>query len=126
MNANHLLYADVTQKIIGSALRVHRFFGIGFPEIIYHRALVIELRKEGLECASEVSKCIYYNGFLIGRRRLDVIVAQKVLIELKSVNGMMPSDFQQVINYLKIFGLKVGLLLNFGSEKLQFKRFICT
>ena len=126
MQTSTLLHADITQKTIGCAMRVHRYLGMGFPELIYKRALLVELEKEGINVRAEVLKDIYYNGLFIGQRRLDMIIGKKVLVELKAIKDLDPVCCHQVVNYLKIFEIEVGLLLNFGSEKLQFKRFICT
>lgn len=125
-DASHLQHAAITEKIIGCAMRVHAHFGLGFPEIIYKRSLVIELRKSNLRCNQEVEKDIFYQGEMIGRRRLDLIVEDKILIELKAVNELDKKYISQVINYLKIFDLEVGLLFNFGCESLQFKRLVNT
>ncbi|TMI97964.1 MAG: GxxExxY protein [Bacteroidetes bacterium] len=107
-------------------MRVHRYFGPGFPEIVYKRALMIELRKLRLEYVSEMEREIYYDGQLIYKRRLDLIVNKGILIELKAVAGIDKACFAQIINYLRVFKMEVGLSLNFGSSSLQFKRFIST
>ena len=104
-------------------MKVHAYFGMGFPEVIYNRALRIELEKTGLHFQAEVEKDIYYNGIFIGKRRLDLIVEDKILVELKAVYEVDRNNLKQVLNYLKIFELGVGLLLNFGAESLYFKRF---
>ena len=104
-------------------MKVHGYFGLGFPEIVYKRALMIELEKIGLIFKHEVEKDIIYEGKLIDKRRLDLIVESIVLLELKAlkeVNGV----YNQVINYLRVFGMEVGLLLNFGLPSHRFKRFI--
>jgi GxxExxY protein len=121
-----LKYQDITEKIIGCAMKVHRYFGLGFPEVIYQRALIIELEKLGLKCNSEVEKDIYYEEHFIGKRRLDLIVEDKVLVELKAISELDKGSYNKIINYLKVFKIEVGLLLNFGTESLQYKRFINT
>lgn len=107
-------------------MKVHSYFSSGFPEIVYKRSLVIELEKAGLQYASEVEKDINYWGVHIGKRRLDLIVEDTISVELKAVSEVGKKDYNQIINYLKIFGFEVGLLLNFGAESLQYKRFIRT
>ena len=107
-------------------MKVHRYFGPGFPEIIYKRAMLIELDKVLLEYASEIPRKIIYDDHVIGWRRLDVIVAKKILVEFKAVTQIDNSCFAQVINYLRVFNLEVGLLINFGGSSLTFKRFINT
>lgn len=121
-----LKYGETTEKVIGCAMKVHRRFGLGFPEIIYQRALIIELDTIRLKYKSEIERDIYYEGHFIGKRRLDLIVEEQVLIELKAISEIDKSCYNQVLNYLKIFDLEVGLLLNFGAESLQFKRLIST
>ena len=124
MDYSHLKYSDLTDKIIRSAMKVHRHFGSGFSETVYKRSLMIELGKVGLQFDSEVEKDIYYSGQLIGKRRLDLIVENKILIELKAIKELDKSCYNQIINYLKVFDLEVGLLLNFGEDRLMFKRFV--
>ena len=126
MNRQDLKYADVTEKIIGCAMKVHRFLGPGFPELIYQRALILEFRKMELNFQAEVERSIIYENQIIGKRRLDLIVNDLILLELKAVSELNDACQAQVINYLKVFKLEVGLLLNFGSKSLQFKRFINT
>jgi len=123
---SELQYGDLTEKIIGCAMKVHRYFGLGFPEIIYQRALIIELEQLGLKCRAEVEKDIYYEEYFIGKRRLDLIVADKILVELKAISELDKSSYNKIINYLKVFKIEIGLLLNFGAESLQYKRFINT
>jgi GxxExxY protein len=117
-------YSETTEKIIGCAMKVHSWFGPGFPEVIYQRSLLIELIKAGLDCESEVSKDVYYETYLVGKRRLDIIVERNVLVELKALHELDTASYNKIINYLKVFKLDVGLLLNFGSSKLQYKRFV--
>jgi len=124
MPVQDLKYHELTEKIIGCAMKVHRYFGLGFPEIVYKRALMIELGKIGLIFKQEVEKDIIYEGKLIYKRRLDLIVENIVLLELKALKEVDNGDFNQIINYLRVFGMEVGLLLNFGLLSLQFKRFI--
>lgn len=124
MLGNDFKYGDVTERIIGCAMRVHRYFGLGFPEVVCKRALVIELENDGLRYKTEVEKDIYYRGKFIGKRRLDLIIDEKILIALKAIKELDKSYYNQILNYLKIFDLEIGLLLNFGTNSLQFKRFI--
>ena len=126
MTKHDLKYADVTEKIIGCAMKVHRFPGPGFPEVIYKRALIIEFEVLGLNYQSEVEKSIIYENHILGKRRLDLTVNDLILLELKALSELNDACQAQVINYLKVFKLEVGLLLNFGSKSLQFKRFINT
>ena len=116
-------HSKLTGKIIGCAMKVHRVIGPGFPEIIYKRCLCIELKKAGLNFETEVERDIIYEGVKVGSRRLDLIVEELVIVELKAVTEVEPLFYNQIINYLKIFKIEIGLLLNFGNISLQYRRF---
>ncbi len=126
MAIQDLKYYELTEKIIGCAMKVHRHFGLGFPEIVYKRALIIELEKIGLKFKQEIEKDIIYDDQLIYKRRLDLIVEDVVLVELKAIKEVDKGDYNQILNYLRVFKLEVGLLINFGAPSLQFKRLINT
>ena len=126
MAIQDLKYHELTEKIIGCAMKVHRHFGLGFPEIVYKRALIIELEKIGLNLEQEIEKDIIYDDRLIYKRRLDLIVEDVVLVELKAHKEIDNSEYNQILNYLRIFNLEVGLLINFGAPSLQFKRLVNT
>ena len=117
-------YEKITEKIIGWAMRVHTHFGPGFPEFIYRRSLIIEINDAGLDCLQEISKEVYYKKDLVGIRRLDIIVENVVLCELKAISELDKSSYNQILNYMKVFNIQVGLLFNFGEERLIFKRFV--
>ena len=123
---NHLKHKDITEKIIGAAIEVHKFFGNGFQEVIYQRALAVEMRKVGLEFVREVEHDIYYKDFPepIGTRRADFVVAGNVLVELKAVTMLEPVHEAQILNYLKAYRLEIGLLINFGEKRINVKRLI--
>lgn len=114
--------SDLTGKIIGCAMEVHRYLGNGFQEVIYQRALGIEMRMQGLEFSREHEMEIYYKGEDIGTRRVDFFVEGKVMVELKAVVQLENVHLAQAINYLEAYGLDIGLLINFGNTSLQFKR----
>jgi GxxExxY protein len=124
MQQQEYKYADLTEKIIGCAMKVHRHLGPGFPEVIYQRCLAIELANVNLLFAAEQSRDIFYQGKCVGSRRLDMLVENKVLVELKAVTEVEPLYFVQVVNYLRVFELEVGLLLNFGKPSLEFRRLV--
>ena len=125
MNTN-LKHKDITQKIIGAAFEVHKFLGNGFQEVVYQRALAIEMRKAGLEFTREIKQDIFYKDFPkpIGTRRADFVVTGKVLVELKAITVLEDVHAAQLLNYLKAYRLEVGLLINFGEKSLKYKRFI--
>lgn len=112
--------------MIGCAMKVHGFMGPGFPERYYERCLLIEMEKNGLDCAQQMERAVYYHDQLIGKRRLDILVEGKVLLELKAITILDNSAYNKLCNYLKIFDIPVGLLLNFGASSLQFRRFANT
>lgn len=126
MAIHNLKYADITQKIIGASFEVHNFLGNGFQEVIYQRALAYEMREAKLEFAREIKQHIYYKNLSepIGTRRADFVVEGKVLVELKAVIQLEDVYIAQILNYLKVYKLEVGLLINFGSKSLTYKRFV--
>jgi GxxExxY protein len=115
-------YKDVTEKIIGAAMKIHRYLGNGFQEMVYQRCLVIEFQKLGLRFEREKEQTIYYEGIKVGTRRVDFLVEEKILLELKAVIEMENAHLAQAINYVEAFDLEVGLLINFGATSLQFRR----
>ena len=117
-------YKELTHSIIGCAMTVHRKLGRGFPEVVYQRALAIELYKNGMEAEREVDLPIFYENEKVGSRRADFFVEKRVLVELKAVECLVAAHHVQVINYLEAFKIPVGLLVNFGAPSLEFKRFI--
>ena len=128
MPVPELKYRDITEKIIGAAFDVPKFLGNGFQEVIYQRALAIELERLGLSYQREIEQDIYYRDVPepIGRRRADFVVEEKVLIELKAVSELNDAHLAQALNYLKAYRLEVGLLINFGSKSMEFKRVVLT
>ncbi|MEI6209706.1 MAG: GxxExxY protein [Desulfuromonadales bacterium] len=112
----------VTHAIIGCAMKVHSTLGNGFQELIYQRALAIELEKKGLDFAREQEMPIFYDGLEIGVRRVDFLVEHKVLVELKALVRLEDVHLAQARNYLEAFRLPTGLLINFGARSLEFKR----
>jgi len=123
MNKNYK-YSELTGIVIGAAMHVHSELGNGFPEIIYHRSFAIELQERDLSYVSEIAMPLYYKGKKVGKRRLDFLVEEKVLVELKAVSEINETHYSQVLNYLKAYNLEMGLLVNFGESSLKFKRFI--
>lgn len=123
---SELKYKDITEKIIGASFEVHKFLGNGFQEVIYQRALDWELGRAGLSYVREIEQEIYYKELEepIGTRRADFVVEGKVLVELKAIIEIEDIQLAQVLNYLKAYRLEVGLLINFGSKSLTFKRLV--
>jgi GxxExxY protein len=115
-------YSDLTAKIIGSAITVHKILGNGFQEVIYQRALEIEMREAGILFSREFEMPIYYREEQIGTRRVDFLVEGQISVELKALTKLEDVHFAQAINYLEAYNLEIGLLINFGESSLNFKR----
>ena len=115
-------FQDITRRIIGAAMKVHSALGNGFQEVIYQRALEIEMEETGLKFSRELSMPIYYKGKNIGERRVDFFVEEKIMVELKAIIQLENVHLAQAKNYLEAYNMEVGLLINFGSISLQFKR----
>lgn len=114
-------YQDLSEKIIGSAYRVHKELGHGFVEKVYKNALAIELGEVGLRCTCEVPLKVLYHGKIVGEYCADLIVEDKIVVEAKAVSTLDPVHEVQLVNYLKATGLNVGLLINFGRS-VEIKR----
>ena len=114
--------SELTGKIIGCAMEVHKFLGNGFQEVIYQRALAIEMHTQGLNYSREHEMDIFYKGERIGGRRVDFFVEERIMVELKAVIQLEDVHLAQAINYLEAYNMQIGLLINFGSRSLQFKR----
>ena len=122
MNGENYKYSDITYKIIGCAMKVHSVLGNGFQEVIYQRCMVIEMSKQGLSFARESEMFIYYDNNKVGTRRVDFLVEDKIIVEIKAMSQIEDSHFAQVVNYLEASKREIGLLLNFGAKSLQVKR----
>ncbi len=115
-------HSELTSKIIGCAMTVHKALGNGFQEVIYHRALAIELELAGIRFQREFEMPIYYKENRIGTRRVDFLVEEIISVELKATTKLDDNHFAQGINYLEAYNLEIGLLINFGESSLLFKR----
>lgn len=115
-------YSELTGKIIGCAMRVHSALGNGFQEVIYQRALEIEMTDSGIGFSREHTMPVYYKGQQIGTRRVDFLVEDVISVELKAITTLEDVHLAQAINYLEAYDLEVGLLINFGAKSLQHKR----
>ena len=117
-------YKEITGKVIGAAMQVHKILGNGFQEVIYQRALEMEMPYFGLNFRREFEMPILYRKEQIGTRRVDFLVEDMVSVELKAVINLEDVHLAQAINYLEAYNLEVGLLINFGNRSLVFKRLI--
>jgi GxxExxY protein len=115
-------YSELTSKIIGCAITVHKTLGNGFQEVIYQRALEIEMRLVGISFTREYEMPIFYRDEQIGTRRVDFLVEEIISVELKAIIKLEDVHLAQAINYLEAYNLEIGLLINFGESSLNFKR----
>ncbi len=113
---------DLTHKIIGCAMRVHNELGRGFQELIYSRALSLELDAAKIKYIREMPMSIHYKNQQIGIRRVDFFIADVIMLEIKAVSELDDAHLAQAKNYLEAYRIKNGLLINFGANDLQFKR----
>jgi GxxExxY protein len=117
-----MLHAALTEKIIGCAMTVHRVLGPGFLESVYQKAFAHELRKAGLRVEFNCPITVIYDGVNVGDFFADMLVEETIMIENKAVQALAPAHEVQLVNYLTATGVEVGLLINFGATKLEFKR----
>jgi len=122
--AKGLEYGDLTEKIISCAIEVHKKLGPGFLESIYENAFIIELQKQNLQIERQREVTIKYEGFEVGRHRLDLIVNDTIVVELKAVKNVEDVHFAIAKSYLKALGKEHGLIINFSKKVLEVKRVI--
>jgi GxxExxY protein len=115
-------HEELTYKIIGCAMEVHKHLGNGFQELIYQRALAIEMASQGIDFSREHEMQILYKGNDIGTRRVDFFVEDKIMVEIKAIIQLEDVHLAQAMNYVEAYDLEIGLLINFGSKSLQHKR----
>ena len=113
---------DLTFKVIGAAMEVHKLLGNGFQEVIYQRCLAIEMQLQNISYVREQEMKIEYKSYDVGTRRVDFFVENKIMVEIKAVINLEDVHLAQAMNYLEAYNLEIGLLINFGSRSLQFKR----
>jgi len=119
-----LQHQDITEQVIGAAFEVYRVLGYGFLEKVYQRAMQVELISSGLTAELEHKIKVTYKGALVGEYGADLFVQNCVIAELKIARDYQPDDEPQLLNELKATGIKVGLMINFGRTKVEFKRFV--
>ena len=119
-----LQQAEVTEKIIGAAFAVYSELGYGFLESVYQKAMQVDLHQAGLKCEMECPIKVKYRNVIVGDFRADLLVNDAVIVELKTAKNYSAEDEPQLLNELKATGIKVGLLINFGRTKVEFKRMV--
>jgi GxxExxY protein len=117
-------YSAITGKIIGSAMEVHKHLGNGFQEVIYQRALEEELNMQKISFAREFGMNVFYKEKIVGTRRVDFLVEDVISVEIKAVIKLDDAHLQQGINYLEVYNLEIGMLINFGAKSLEYRRLI--
>ena len=115
-------YEDLTYKIIGCAMEVHKHMGNGFQEVVYQRALAIEMQMQAIEFTREHEMPLQYKGHDVGTWRVDFFVENKIMVEIKAIVNLEDVHLAQAMNYLEAYNLEIGLLINFGAKSLQHKR----
>jgi GxxExxY protein len=116
------MHDPLTRKVIGCAMEVHNVLGNGFQEVVYQRALAVEMAAQGIGFERELEIDLLYKGHGVGTRRVDFLIEHRVLVEIKAVARLEDIHLAQGLNYLTAYELDIGLLLNFGGAKLEFKR----
>jgi len=116
-------HSEITEIVIGWAMKVHNSLGKGSPEIIYQRAFLIELNKTSLTIEREIEQVVYYEEQIVGKRRVDFLINKTILVEVKAISELDNSCINQILNYIEAFNLEIGLLINFGKDRLEFKRY---
>ena len=112
---------ELTYGIIGCAMKVHNTLGNGFQEVIYQRCLAIEMKRAGISFGREVEQTIFYDGIIVGTRRADFVVENRVIVELKALISLEDVHLAQAKNYVVAYDYQKGLLINFGAVSLQYK-----
>lgn len=115
-------HEELTHKIIGCAMEVHKHLGNGFQEVVYQRALSIEMSLSNINYEREKEMPLQYKGFDVGTRRVDFFVEEKIMVEIKAIINLEDVHLAQAMNYVEAYNMEIGLLLNFGAKSLQFKR----
>ena len=119
---DRMLHQEITERILAACFEVAGELGAGFLESVYEKALLIALRQKGLEAEEQCPIRVHFRGVPVGEFFADLLVEEKVVVELKAVKALAPEHQAQVINYLKATGIEVGLLVNFGSPKIEYRR----
>lgn len=117
-----MIEKELTHRIIGAAMEVHKHLGNGFQEVVYQRALAIEMQMQDINFIREQEMPLQYKGYDVGTRRVDFFVEEKIMVEIKAIINLEDVHLAQAMNYVEAYNLEIGLLINFGTKSLQFKR----
>ncbi len=121
---NEIIYKDLSYKITGLALEVHNELGCGFLEKVYENAMMMLLESEGIPAKQQATVNVYFHERVVGQYFADILVDNKIILELKTVDVITNVHTAQVLNYLRATGIKLGIILNFANPKFTFKRFV--
>ena len=123
-NKEKILYKDLSYKITGLAMEVHSKLGYGFLEKVYENAMMVLLRREGIHAKQQAPITVYFDGEVVGDYYADILVEDKIILELKAIEKIIDVHRAQTLNYLKATGLHLAILLNFGKERLKYERLV--
>ena len=124
MSTDKIIHRELSYKVVGMAMQVHRKLGYGFLEKVYENALMILLRREAIRARQQFPVRVYFEGEDVGFYRADIVVDGKIVIEVKAAEGLIDAHRAQTLNYLRATDLRLAILLNFGREKLQYQRLV--
>ena len=124
MTQEELIHKELVYKIVGCAMKVHRELGYGFLEKVYENSMMVLLAKENIKAKQQFPVPVHFENTVVGEYFADVMIENKILVELKTVEKISNVHFAQLLNYLKATGIKLGLLINFGPRKLEYERII--
>ena len=124
MSRDKIIHRDLSYKVVGLAMEVHRKLGYGFLEKVYENALMVLFRREAIDAKQQIAIRVFFDGADVGYYLADILVASKVVIEVKAVEGLVDAHRAQTLNYLKASGLDLAILLNFGTDRLQYERLV--
>jgi GxxExxY protein len=123
-NKEKILYKDTSYKIVGLAMEVHSKLGYGFLEKVYENAMMVLFRRESISAKQQAPITVYFDGEIVGDYYADILVEDKIILELKAIEKITDAHRAQTLNYLKATGLRLAILLNFGKQKLEYERFV--
>ena len=123
-NKNELIYKELSFKIVGLAMQVHNTLGFGFLEKIYENSLMVLLKREGITAKQQAPITVYFEGENVGEYFADILIEDKIVLELKSADNIVNAHRAQTLNYLKATGLSLAIILNFGKERLEYERLV--
>ncbi len=120
----NVIYKELSYNIVGCAMEVHNQLGFGFMEKVYENALIIELRNKDINVKQQYPIKVTYKGEIVGDYMADILIEDKIIVELKTSESISDAYRAQIINYIKATGIELGILINFGTKKLEYERFV--